>query len=279
MPELPEVETVARGLAQVWDGRRFASVETRRAGLRLPFPAGFAQRLTGRRVESVGRRAKYLVVRLDGGLVMLGHLGMSGRMTISSLRNAPPGRHDHIEWITDEGVSVTLSDPRRFGLFTLCGTDELAAHPLLAGIGPEPLDDSFDEPRLAAALAGKAGPIKTVLLDQTVVAGLGNIYVCESLFRAGIAPARPAGGLSGAEVGRLLPEIKAVLADAIAAGGSTLRDHARPDGELGYFQHHFQVYGREGEKCPVCPGPPECHGIRRITQAGRSTFHCAKHQR
>ena len=278
MPELHEVETVAKGLAQVWDGRRFVSVETRRAGLRLPFPRDFAKRLTGRTVEKVGRRAKYLVVRLDGGLVMLGHLGMSGRMTIGSLRNAPPGPHDHVEWVTDQGISVTLTDPRRFGLMTLCDASELASHPLLAGIGPEPLDDAFDAGVLAEALAGKSGPIKTVLLDQKVVAGLGNIYVCESLFRSGISPLRAAGCLSRAEVGRLLPEIKAVLREAIAAGGSTLRDHARPDGELGYFQHSFQVYGREGESCPGCPGAPECGGISRITQAGRSTFYCAKRQ-
>lgn len=279
MPELPEVETVARGLAQVWDGRRFISVETRRAGLRVPFPKDFAKRLTGRHVESVGRRAKYLVVRLEGGLVMLGHLGMSGRMSISPLRNAPPGPHDHVEWVTDHGISVTLTDPRRFGLFTLCEVPELAAHALLAGIGPEPLDDSFDADVLAEALKGKSGPIKTVLLDQKVVAGLGNIYVCESLFRAEISPLRPAGALSRAEVGRLVPLIKAVLTEAVAAGGSTLRDHARPDGELGYFQHSFQVYGREGEPCPACPGAPECGGIQRITQGGRSTFHCAKRQR
>lgn len=278
MPELPEVETVAKGLAQVWDGRRFVSVETRRAGLRVPFPQDFARRLTGRTVEKVGRRAKYLVVRLDGGLVMLGHLGMSGRMTIGSLRNTPPGPHDHVEWVTDQGVSVTLTDPRRFGLMTLCDASELAAHPLLADIGPEPLDDAFNARVLAEALKGKGGPIKTVLLDQRVVAGLGNIYVCESLFRAGISPLRAAGALSKAEVGRLLPQIKAVLHEAIAAGGSTLRDHARPDGELGYFQHSFQVYGREGETCPGCPGAPECGGIQRIVQAGRSTFYCAKRQ-
>ncbi|ARJ64690.1 DNA-formamidopyrimidine glycosylase [Magnetospirillum sp. ME-1] len=278
MPELPEVETVAKGLAQVWDGRRFARVETRRAGLRVPFPTDFAQRLTGRHVESVGRRAKYLVVRLDGGLVMLGHLGMSGRMTISPLRNAAPGPHDHVEWVTDQGISVTLTDPRRFGLFTLCEAGELATHPLLADIGPEPLDEAFDAGALAEALRGKSGPIKTVLLDQKVVAGLGNIYVCESLFRAEISPLRPAGSLSRAEIERLVPLVKAVLRDAIAAGGSTLKDHARPDGELGYFQHSFQVYGREGERCPGCPGTPECGGVRRITQAGRSTFYCAKRQ-
>ena len=279
MPELPEVETVARGLAQVWDGRRFVSVETRRAGLRVAFPKDFAQLLTGRTVESVGRRAKYLVVRLDGGLVMLGHLGMSGRVSIGGLRNTPPGPHDHVEWVTDQGVSVTLTDPRRFGLFTLCDASEMSTHPLLAGIGPEPLDDTFDASVLALALKDKSGPIKTVLLDQKVVAGLGNIYVCESLFRAGISPLRAAGSLKKAEIGRLVPLIKNVLSEAIAAGGSTLRDHARPDGELGYFQHSFQVYGREGEPCPSCPGAPECGGVQRITQAGRSTFYCAKRQR
>ena len=279
MPELPEVETVARGLAQVWEGRRFVSVETRRAGLRQPFPQDFAQRLTGRVVNSVGRRAKYLVVRLDGGLILLGHLGMSGRMTISGLRNAPPGPHDHIEWITDHGISVTLTDPRRFGLMTLCAAEELASHPLLTEIGPEPLDEAFDAAVLAGALADKATPIKTALLDQRVVAGLGNIYVCESLFRAGLSPLRRAGSLTRGEIGRLVPLIKTVLAEAIAAGGSTLRDHARPDGELGYFQHSFQVYGREGERCADCPGAPRCPGILRIVQAGRSTFYCAERQR
>ncbi|MBI3447265.1 MAG: bifunctional DNA-formamidopyrimidine glycosylase/DNA-(apurinic or apyrimidinic site) lyase [Magnetospirillum sp.] len=279
MPELPEVETVARGLAQVWEGRIFASVTCRRAGLRRPFPEDFAARLTGRRVESVGRRAKYLVVRLDSGLIMLGHLGMSGRMTISGLRNEPPGPHDHVEWITDQGISVTLTDPRRFGLMTLCAAHELASHPLLEGIGPEPLGESFDAAALTSALEGKASPIKTALLDQRVVAGLGNIYVCESLFRAGLSPLRPAGSLNPAEIARLVPLIKTVLREAIAAGGSSLRDHARPDGELGYFQHSFQVYGREGERCGDCPGAPRCDGILRIVQAGRSTFYCAERQR
>jgi formamidopyrimidine-DNA glycosylase len=280
MPELPEVETVARGLSAVWTGRTFASVTCRRAGLRLPFPEGFAQRLTGRRVERVGRRAKYLVVSLDGGLAMLGHLGMSGRMVISPLRNAPPGRHDHVEFVTDDAVSVTFTDPRRFGLLTLCAAGEVADHPLLAGIGPEPLDDAFTTEVLAGALAGKATPIKAALLDQTVVAGLGNIYVAESLFHAGISPLRQAGSLAAAEVSRLRQAIRSVLVAAIAAGGSSLRDHVRPDGELGYFQHSFAVYGRDGEGCPDCDcNPASSGGIRRITQAGRSTFYCAKRQR
>ena len=279
MPELPEVETVARGLARVWEGRVLASVTCRRAGLRQPFPKGFAASLTGRRVVSVGRRAKYLLVRLEDGLVMLGHLGMSGRMVISSLRNTPPGPHDHVDFVTDDGVLVTLTDPRRFGLLTLCHESELGGHRLLAGIGPEPLDPGFDAAALAAALAGRATPVKSALLDQRNVAGLGNIYVCESLFRAGISPLREAGSLSLAECGALVPAIKAVLTEAIAAGGSSLRDHVRPDGELGYFQHGFKVYGRAGQRCSDCPGAPDCGGIRRIVQAGRSTFYCAQRQR
>lgn len=279
MPELPEVETVARGLSRVWDGRRFASVVCHRAGLRQPFPKDFAQSLSGRRIENVGRRAKYLVVRLEGGVVMLGHLGMSGRMVISGLRNTPPGPHDHVEFITDESVLVTLTDPRRFGLLTLCRADDLLTHPLLADIGPEPLAQSFDAAALGKALAGKATPIKAALLDQRVVAGLGNIYVAESLFRAAISPERPAGQVTPAETALLLESIKAVLTEAITAGGSSLRDHVTPDGELGYFQHSFKVYGREGEPCPHCPGPPGCAGIRRIVQAGRSTFYCAERQR
>ena len=279
MPELPEVETVARGLARVWEGRRLISITCRRAGLRQPFPPDFVQRLTGRVVEQVGRRAKYLVVRLDGDLIMLGHLGMSGRMVISALRNSAPGPHDHVEFVTDEGVLVTLTDPRRFGLLTLCTAGEMKTHRLLADMGPEPLEPGFDAAVLAAALAGKATSVKSALLDQRLVAGLGNIYVCESLFRSGISPLRPAGSLGADEIARLVEAIKAVLVDAIAAGGSSLKDHVRPDGELGYFQHSFQVYGRTGQRCADCPGAPRCGGIQRIVQAGRSTFYCAERQR
>ena len=280
MPELPEVETVRRGIAAIWEGRRFIDVTCHRAGLRLPFPENFAQCLTGRRVESVGRRAKYLVVTMDQGLVMLGHLGMSGRMVISAKRNAPPGRHDHVVFLTDQGIEVAFTDPRRFGLLTLCTADELATHPLLANLGPEPLEAGFTPAVLAATLDGKAAAIKVALLDQNVVAGLGNIYVAESLYRAGISPLRPAGSLTRREIAKLVPAIKAVLAEAIAAGGSTLRDHRLPDGELGYFQHSFAVYGREGEACPGC----DCDvgrtgGIARITQGGRSTFFCARQQK
>jgi formamidopyrimidine-DNA glycosylase len=279
MPELPEVETVARGLARVWEGRRFVSVICRRAGLRRPFPSDFAARLTGRRIEQVGRRAKYLVVRMDQSLVMLGHLGMSGHMVISAGRNSPPGPHDHVEFVTDDGILVTLTDPRRFGLLTLCEDSELASHPLLADIGPEPLALEFDASVLVEALAGRATPIKAALLDQRTIAGLGNIYVCESLFRAGISPLRDAGSLSRAECEALVPAIKDVLTEAVAAGGSSLRDHVRPDGELGYFQHGFKVYGRTGQRCDGCPGAPRCAGILRIVQAGRSTFYCAERQR
>ena len=279
MPELPEVETVARGLARVWPGRLLTEVQVRRSGLRRPFPPDFAARLTGQRFVSVGRRAKYLLARFESGLVLLGHLGMSGRMVISLRRNEPPGPHDHVAFLTEEGTMVTLVDPRRFGLLDLSDEATLAAHPLLADLGPEPLEPGFDAACLGAALAGKASAIKLALLDQRLVAGLGNIYVCESLFRAGISPFRPAGSLTEAERLRLVAEIKAVLTEAIAAGGSTLRDHLQPDGTLGYFQHAFRVYGRAGESCPDCPGLPTCSGIQRTLQGGRSTFHCAWRQR
>lgn len=280
MPELPEVETVARGLAAVWEGRRFARVVCRRPDLRKPLPPAFAERLTGRRVDQVGRRAKYLVVRLDGGLVLLGHLGMSGSMVISRGRNEPPGPHDHLEFVTDDGTMVTYRDPRRFGLMDLCDDGALAAHPLLAGLGPEPLDDSFTGAVLAERLAGRATPIKAALLDQKVVAGLGNIYVSESLFQAGILPTRAAASLSRPEAAALVAAVKDVLARAIAAGGSSLKDHVQPTGELGYFQHSFAVYDREGEKCPGCDcDVARTGGVARIVQAGRSTFFCARKQR
>ena len=280
MPELTEVETVRRGLAAVWEGRRLAAVVCRRPDLRVPFPERFAERLAGRRIEAVGRRAKYLVVSLEDDLVLLAHLGMSGRMTISGRRDAPPGPHDHVSFVTDDGTEVTFTDPRRFGLMTLCGTAELPRHPLLASLGPEPLGMDFNPGVLGRALDGKAAPIKTALLDQTVVAGLGNIYVCEGLFRAGISPLRAAGSLSARDLARLVPAITSVLEEAIAAGGSSLRDHVRPDGEIGYFQHAFAVYGREGAACPGCTcDPARTGGIRRLAQGGRSTFFCSKRQR
>lgn len=276
MPELPEVETVRRGLAKVWEGRRFARVTTYRADLRQPFPEGFAQVLTGACVLRMDRRAKYLLVHLSGDWVLIIHLGMSGRMVISEESGQPLGPHDHVVFVTDEGIRVTFTDPRRFGLMTLAREEELDGHPLLAQLGPEPFDPAFDAACLGRALAGRAAPIKAVLLDQKTVAGLGNIYVCESLFRAGIHPERAARDVAPAKVAVLHAAIREVLTEAIAAGGSSLRDHVTPDGELGYFQHNFAVYDREGLPCPGC----DCRRkIQRIVQSGRSTFFCAKRQK
>jgi formamidopyrimidine-DNA glycosylase len=284
MPELPEVETVRLGLVPVLAGRRLARVAVNRPDLRIPFPPDFAARLKGRRVAGLVRRAKYILVRFDdGGDSLLIHLGMSGRMAVEGpgLANAPrtPSPHDHVVIETDAGGRVVFNDARRFGLMTLIAPGEEASHPLLAGLGPEPLDEAFTADVLACALKGRASPIKAALLDQRVVAGLGNIYVCEALYRSGISPRRRAGTVQGARARRLHGAIRAVLAEAIKAGGSTLRDHRRPDGELGYFQHSFAVYGREGETCPSCESPRACGGIRRIVQSGRSTFFCPARQR
>lgn len=280
MPELPEVETVRRGLAAVLEGRRLARVQTFRPDLRLPLPVDFAQVLTGKRVLRVGRRAKYLLIEVEDAPAVLGHLGMSGRMVIAPASEAPPGKHDHVRFLSDEGSLVTYTDPRRFGLFLFAPAADPESHPLLAGLGPEPLDDAFTPAVLAGAFKQRLAPVKAALLDQRVVAGLGNIYVAEALFRAGIAPERAAGSLDKREIAALVPAIKAVLADAIAAGGSSLRDHVQPSGELGYFQHRFAVYDREGQPCPGC----DCDlsrtgGIRRIVQSGRSTFYCSQRQR
>ncbi|HEY4133614.1 MAG TPA: bifunctional DNA-formamidopyrimidine glycosylase/DNA-(apurinic or apyrimidinic site) lyase [Alphaproteobacteria bacterium] len=280
MPELPEVETVCRGLAPVMTGQRLARVENRRADLRIPLPVGFAARLEGRRVLKLERRAKYILVRLDDGLTWLIHLGMSGRMVImpKGHNNPPPGAHDHVIFETEAGVMVRFTDPRRFGLMTFVEGDA-AAHPLLAGLGPEPLDAAFTGPVLAAALKGKKTPIKSALLDQTVVAGIGNIYACESLYRSGISPTRLAQAVQGPRADKLVAAIKEVLKASIAAGGSTLRDHQLPTGELGYFQHSFAVYDREGEACAICAAAGRKAKIKRIVQSGRSTFYCAVHQR
>jgi len=282
MPELPEVETVRLGLVPVLEGHRLTGVEVRRPDLRVPIPDNFAARLRGRRVVRLERRAKYLLVHFDdGGDMALIHLGMSGRMVVEGpgQGNAPrpPSPHDHVVFETDAGARVVFNDPRRFGLMTLIAPGAAADHPLLAGLGPEPLAPSFSAEDLARRLRGKAAPIKAALLDQRVVAGLGNIYVCESLFRAGLSPRRRAGTVQGGRADRLHAAIVAVLREAIAAGGSSLRDHRRPDGELGYFQHSFSVYGREDERCPGC----DCKGgvIRRIVQSGRSTFYCPTRQR
>jgi len=279
MPELPEVETVMQGLRARLEGRRITHAEIRRADLRWPFPPGLAKRLTGARVTGFRRRGKYILMRLEDGDSVLIHLGMSGRMILSPARPNAVTAHEHMVMETDEGWHVGFVDPRRFGSVDLIPTADEDSHKLLAGMGPEPLDDAFSAASLSEALAGKRTPIKAALLDQAVVAGLGNIYVCEALFRAGISPRRLAHTVAGARAKRLVPEIKATLREAIAAGGSSLRDYVQTNGELGYFQHAWKVYGREGEPCPNCPGAPACAGIQRITQSGRSTFFCPRTQR
>jgi formamidopyrimidine-DNA glycosylase len=275
MPELPEVETIRRHLEAGVLGRSIVAARTTRGDLRRPFPPELAARVTGRRIERLERRAKYLIVVLDGDLALLIHLGMSGRILIGTAKDTVE-KHVHFLLDLDDGRRVALQDPRRFGLVDLVSVAELAAHPLLCELGPEPLSTALTGPALAKALAGSATSIKAALLDQTRIAGLGNIYVCEALFRSGISPKRAAGKVTAEQAKRLTAAIKAVLKDAIAAGGSTLRDHRLPSGELGYFQHHFQVYDREGQPCPGC----DCKsGIKRIVQGGRSTFYCAKRQK
>ncbi len=282
MPELPEVETVMRGLAARLEGRRVARAELARADLRWKVPDGLAAALRGSRVLGFRRRAKYILMRLEGGRSVLIHLGMSGRMRIERedrTHEAEPVAHEHLVMVTDEGWRIGFIDPRRFGMLDLVATEAEDGHRLLAGLGPEPLGNEFSEASLSAALVGKRTPIKAALLDQRVVAGLGNIYVSEALFRARISPRRMAASVAGARAARLVPAIRETLTEAIAAGGSSLRDYVQPDGELGYFSHAWRVYGREGEKCPECPGLPACGGVRRIVQAGRSTFHCPRLQR
>ncbi len=271
MPELPEVETVMRGLAPVWQGQRFTRVMLHRGDLRRPFPDGLGQRLTGATVIACRRRAKYGLVDTDRGDTLLLHLGMSGRMRVDP---DAIGKHDHVVFETGNGRAVAFNDARRFGSLDLVATADIAAHPLIAGIGPEPLGPDFGPAMLAAAFKGRLAPAKALLLDQRIVAGLGNIYVCEALFKAGIHPARPGGTVPRPRLDRLAAAVPAVLLDAIAAGGSSLRDHAAPDGTLGYFQKTFSVYGREGEPCPRCATP-----VERIVQSGRSSFFCPKDQR
>jgi formamidopyrimidine-DNA glycosylase len=275
MPELPEVETVRRGLLPTLEGKRITCVITRRPDLRVAFPPRFVERLTGQRVLTLSRRAKYILAHLESEEILLLHLGMSGRVSVSA-NGSGEGRHDHVIIETEDGTKIVYTDHRRFGLMTLLTAAEQETHPLLKGLGPEPLSAAFSKRYLAKALKGKRTPIKSALLDQRVVAGLGNIYVCEALFRSGISPKRVAAAVAAPRIGPLVTAVRQVLKDAIAAGGSTLRDYARTDGELGYFQHRFQVYDREGELC-VKRG---CRGrIRRIVQAGRSTFFCPRCQR
>jgi formamidopyrimidine-DNA glycosylase len=294
MPELPEVETVMRGLAALAERRVIRRAEARRPDLRWPLPERFAERLAGRRIDGFRRRGKYILMRLSGGESLLIHLGMSGRMVAQPAgvalapRAAPQGRfsdmrgnsgaeHEHVVMMLDDGTRIGFVDPRRFGSMDLVPTASEDAHPLLARLGPEPLSDGFTVAVLSASLAGRRTPIKAALLDQGMVAGLGNIYVCEALYRAGISPRRSALSVPGQRATRLLPAIRAVLTEAIGAGGSSLRDYVRADGDIGRFQESFAVYGREGERCPSCPGG-SCPGVQRIVQAGRSTFFCPRRQ-
>jgi formamidopyrimidine-DNA glycosylase len=272
MPELPEVETVRRGLEPVLVGATLTQVLVRRPNLRRPFPDRLAERLTGRTVTALRRRAKYLLVDLDGGDALLIHLGMSGRMVISPARPNDLDKHDHFVMETDRGPVVRFNDARRFGSVDWIAPGEEPGHALLRDIGPEPLGEGFSAAQFADALAGRFAPIKAVLLDQRQVAGIGNIYACEALYMAAVHPARAAGDLTDAETSRLVNAVKAVLAAAIEAGGSTLRDHQQPNGELGYFQHRFQVYGRADEACPRCGAGAV---IERLVQSGRSSFFCA----
>lgn len=283
MPELPEVETVRRGLAPAMEGQRIARADVRREGLRWPFPPRMAERLTGALVLGLRRRSKYILCDLDSSETFLVHLGMSGRMTVSGdplgqfhHAHPAPQKHDHVVLKMETGARITFNDPRRFGAMDLFATGAEADHPLLAKLGPEPLGNSFHEEYLVAVLAGKKTPIKAALLDQRIVAGLGNIYVCEALHRAGINPKRQAGQLSAVRLRALVPVIRTVLDEAIASGGSSLKDFRQASGELGYFQHAFRVYDREGAPCST----PGCTGtVRRIVQSGRSSFYCPQCQR
>lgn len=269
MPELPEVETTVRGLETVLLGQRIARVELRRADLRRAFPPDLGQRLTGTTVTRLGRRGKFGLIETDRGDTLVFHLGMSGKWRVDPDELLA---HDHLLIETGEGRRLALNDPRRFGSVDLVATDAALGWGPLAALGPEPT--ALDADHLHAAFRGRSAPVKALLLDQRIVAGLGNIYACEALFRAGIDPRRAAGKLSKARVAKLVDAIGEVVAEAIAAGGSTLRDYARPDGELGYFSKRFSVYDREGKPCPGCGGT-----VRRIVQGGRSTFYCPMCQR
>ena len=275
MPELPEVETVRRGLALKMTGRRIVKADLHRQDLRRPFPPMLARTLTGAAIGTLRRRGKYILIELDDNGTLLLHLGMSGRITAGDAATAH-SLHDHVVLTLDDGTVVRFNDARRFGLLDFMRRGEEAAHPLLARMGPEPLEAGFDGAHLTKALAGKMTPIKAALLGQHIVAGLGNIYVCEALFRAGLSPRRLAATVAGTRAAKLAAAIKSVLGEAIEAGGSSLRDYVQADGELGYFQHRWAVYGKEGEPCPGCTC---AEGVRRIVQSGRSTFFCAKRQR
>ncbi|NOD49391.1 MULTISPECIES: bifunctional DNA-formamidopyrimidine glycosylase/DNA-(apurinic or apyrimidinic site) lyase [unclassified Ruegeria] len=283
MPELPEVETVRRGLSPAMEGVVIEQADVNRPDLRWPFPERMAERLTGQRVDRLRRRSKYILADLSSGETLLIHLGMSGRMTVSGdplgrfVHEHPmPEKHDHVVFHMANGARVTFNDPRRFGAMDLMPTATADDHKLLSVLGPEPLGNDFHEEHLIEAFKGKNTPVKSALLNQGIVAGLGNIYVCEALYRGKVSPRRKAGQISASRVAALVPIIRQVLQDAIEAGGSSLRDFRQADGELGYFQHSFDVYGREGEPCRTegCGAT-----IKRITQSGRSSFYCVQCQR
>ena len=283
MPELPEVETVRRGLSPAMEGAVIERADVNRPDLRWPFPARMAERLTGQRVDRLRRRSKYILADLSSGETLLIHLGMSGRMTVSgdplgqyAHEHPMAQKHDHVVFHMANGARITFNDPRRFGAMDLLPTATAEQHKLLSVLGPEPLGNDFHEQHLIDAFKGKNSPVKSALLDQGIVAGLGNIYVCEALYRGKVSPRRKAGQISAPRVAALVPIIRKVLQDAIEAGGSSLRDFRQADGELGYFQHSFDVYGREGGPCRTEGCGAE---IKRITQSGRSSFYCAQCQR
>jgi formamidopyrimidine-DNA glycosylase len=279
MPELPEVETVRRGLIPRMVGHRIVKLHQRRRDLRVPLPVKFAQKVEGRTIEGIDRRAKYLLIRLDNSQTLIVHLGMSGRMTLHDARSAaehPFERHDHVVFELDDGWQVRFNDARRFGLMLLVATEGVAKHKAFKGLGPEPLDESFDGAALAARLKGRKTPIKAALLDQKTLVGVGNIYACEALFLSRISPRRSAHTVQGERADKLVAAIKQVLLRSIDDGGSTLRDHVQPGGELGYFQTRFNVYDRMGAICPT----EGCGRIvKRLVQSGRSTFYCTQCQR
>lgn len=279
MPELPEVETVRRGLSPVMEGRKILRLEVNRPDLRFPFPDRFVQRVEGAQIIRMGRRAKFLITELSTDEALIMHLGMSGRFTVTGGQGdtADPGtnpKHDHVVFHMQGGAKVTYNDPRRFGFMELWPLAQIDAYPRVKDLGPEPLTNRFSAAYLDEAFAGKAAPIKSALLDQTIIAGLGNIYVCEALFRAKISPRRKASSVIGVRNTRLAPMINDVITEAIAAGGSSISDFSNASGELGYFQKHFSVYDREGQPCETCGS-----AIKRLVQSGRSSFYCGTCQR
>ena len=285
MPELPEVETVVRGLRPALEGRFLRGVRQRAPSLRFPFPAQLEARLEGRRVLRLMRRAKYILCELgpcenSGAEFLLLHLGMSGRLLLMPSGAAPPGRHDHLILENDQGLEIRFNDARRFGIVALFPAAGLESHPLLAGLGPEPLGNAFNGPELARRLKGRRTAIKAALLDQRIVAGIGNIYASEALYQAGISPRRKAFTVQGRRAERLAQAIRDVLTRAIAAGGSSLRDYLQADGELGYFQHSWAVYDRAGASCPDCDcDPAVTGGIQRLVQGNRASYFCPRRQR